>query len=367
MRKLIIVSIASLFIISCSANKFKINGKIEGAVNQIVYLEQVLENDFIRVDSTTMEDGKFNFKGTVACPDIYAIVFGKTQDRIVLFLENSEISITGSMDDFENVSIVGSDTHDILLGFNKMVEEKSQPLMDINFQYQSAAEDGILTASLEEELTNQYLAEMKLFTESVKQFVKEHSHSVVSAYITLIHLIEPLELNELKEIASAFPDNIKMSQFVKALNEHIEVEERTSVGQPYINIVLPDQLGQDLELSTFIGENYVLVDFWAGWCLPCRQENPNLVSLYKKYKSKGFDIFGVSFDRSREQWLDAIKSDELQWVQVSDLLGWESPVAKQYGIMSIPSNVLISPDGKIVAKNLKGEELQRKLEELFAK
>jgi thiol-disulfide isomerase/thioredoxin len=365
MKKILVLPLVIFVMLSCSSNKYKINGDIERAPEQTVYLMQIMENDYITVDSTLIKDGKFTFKGSVPYPDIYAIHFDQTQERIVLFLENSDITIIGSMNDFQAIEIVGSESHNILLDFNKLAEEKSQTLMDISFQYQSAAMDGILTSTLEEELTNEYMAEIEIFMGHIKQFVKDNNHSVVSAYITLIHLIDQLELTELQEIAGAFPSNIQESQFVAALNDHLAVEMRTSIGQPYTDFILSDPLGQEIALSTFVGENYVLLDFWAGWCAPCRQENPHLVKLYNTYKSKGFDIYGVSFDRSRDQWLEAIKQDGLLWTQVSDLTGWESPIAKLYGIMSIPANLLISPTGQIIAKNLRGSDLEDKLKEIF--
>jgi thiol-disulfide isomerase/thioredoxin len=128
---------------------------------------------------------------------------------------------------------------------------------------------------------------------------------------------------------------------------------------------MQDTSGMSLSIANLIGQNYLLVDFWASWCAPCREENPNLVALYNQYHDKGFDIIGVSFDSNRERWLGAIKDDSLTWNHVSDLLGWENKVGKLYGIRSIPSNVLLNPSGLIIAKNLRGEDLRKKLEELF--
>jgi peroxiredoxin len=365
MKKIIALSILAFAMLSCSSEQFRINGNIEGAEEQKVYLMQVVNNELVPIDSTTLKNGKFSFKGEVPFPDLYAIEFSSLSDRIVLFLENSEINIAGNSNELGSSTITGSASHDILLDFNRLAEENSQQLMDINFRYQSAAMDGILTSTLEEELKNEYIEESKKLVDFIKKFVADNNQSAVAAYITLVHLIDHLELNELEAIVTSFPTLIQSSPFVAALKDHISIEKRTSIGESYTDFTLPNQSGNEVSFSTFVGKNYILLDFWAGWCAPCRKENPHLVEVYNKFKSKGFDIFGVSLDQNRDQWFNAIETDGLLWTQVSDLKGWDSPIAKLYGIMSIPANLLISPKGEIVAKNLRGNELEAKLEELL--
>jgi len=141
--------------------------------------------------------------------------------------------------------------------------------------------------------------------------------------------------------------------------------KRTSVGQMYVPFSMPDSAGMMIPVADLVGSNYLLVDFWASWCAPCREENPNLVRLYNNYHERGFEIFGVSFDSNRERWLGAIQDDSLTWNHVSDLKGWENSAGKLYGIRSIPANVLLDTTGVIIAKNLRGDDLKMKLEELF--
>jgi peroxiredoxin len=146
----------------------------------------------------------------------------------------------------------------------------------------------------------------------------------------------------------------------------IEIAKKTGVGKPAIDFTQNDTLGNPVSLSSFRGK-YVLIDFWASWCGPCRKENPNLVAAYAKYNNKGFDVLGVSLDQptGKEKWMKAIHDDKLTWTQVSDLKYWKNDVAVMYGIQAIPQNYLIDPKGIIVGKNLRGDELLDKLEEIF--
>jgi peroxiredoxin len=141
------------------------------------------------------------------------------------------------------------------------------------------------------------------------------------------------------------------------------VLKKVAIGQPFIDIVMEDPEGNIKKLSDLKGK-LVLVDFWASWCRPCRQENPNVVALYNEYKVKNFDIFGVSFDNDGDKWKKAIDDDSLTWHHVSDLKGWNSAAGKLYGVRAIPHTVLVSPDGIILDKNLRGEELRKKVQEL---
>ena len=192
-----------------------------------------------------------------------------------------------------------------------------------------------------------------------------NNSSVVSAYIFYRNAYN-FDETDLEPIAENFDAGISESVYVKSIVERVEILKRVAIGQPAIDFTMKDIEGNDLMLSSLYGK-YLLVDFWASWCGPCRRENPNIVRAYNDYKDKGFDILGVSFDKDRGKWIEAVRLDELTWHQVSDLQGWGNAAGKLYGVNSIPANVLLDLQGTIIAKNLRGKNLRLKLEELMSR
>ena len=177
---------------------------------------------------------------------------------------------------------------------------------------------------------------------------------------------EIVDVTNVRPIFDALSDALKNSTEGKEFEEKLTIAENTEVGKDAMDFTQNDTLGHPVSLSSFRGK-YVLLDFWASWCGPCRAENPNVVKAYAKFHAKGFDVLSVSLDRTvdKEKWLKAIHDDRLAWTQVSDLGFWNNAVAREYGITSIPQNFLIDPQGKIVGKNLHGEDLEKKLSEIF--
>jgi peroxiredoxin len=199
----------------------------------------------------------------------------------------------------------------------------------------------------------------------IYRFLGNKYNSHIAPFIIRKYLVFELEYEGLDSLLNKIDPNVRNSPDYVYLSDRLETIKKVSVGQPAPEFTLNDPDGNPIAISSFRGK-YLLIDFWASWCGPCRRENPNVVTVYNDFNDKGFEIIGVSLDRDREKWLGAIESDHLTWPHVSDLQYWDSAAGKLYGINSIPANVLVDRGGIIVARNLHGDDLRKKLQELYA-
>jgi peroxiredoxin len=370
---LIVFALAAPLALCAQKGAFTIEGKI-GTINAPakVYLTYRQSNGPI-TDSALVENGAFEFKGTVAEPVQGTIVLnylgsgtkGKRVHKRTLYLEAATISIN-SADSLTNATITGSKVnadYDQLVKVLKPSTEKMDAFMADYFALPPEKQKDTAIRAVLDKKYNAIDEEQKA---AYVGFIKSHPNTIVS-------------LDALKKFGGSIPDysvvaplfesfskRLKNSASGKEYGEGLAKLKATAVGAIAPEFTQNDPDGNPVKLSSFRGK-YLLVDFWASWCGPCRAENPNVVKAYTKYHDKGFEILGVSLDdeKGRTNWLNAIKKDGLTWKQVSDLKAWNNEAAQLYAIKAIPQNVLLDPSGKIIAKNLRAEALDKKLAELL--
>lgn len=308
-------------------NPVKIEGTVSHTAGATVYLQEFRDKIFYTVDSAAVKNGHFQFHSSIRTPEVYGLTLNKEKSPVFLFLDAGDTSVKVELDSssyYRNTKITGSSASDLY--------EK----------YKSAGRDFKIDA-----------------------FIRENPNSIVPAYVLYRNFAYRLESEQIREYLALLHPSLQESVYGKNLRDYLVTLEKVKTGEKAPDFTLADPEGKPITLSAHFGK-YILLDFWAAWCGPCRKENPNVVEAYQKYKEKGFDVFGVSLDRTKEAWVKAIEKDNLTWTHVSDLIYWKSVPAALYGVRAIPANFLISPEGIIIAKNLRGEDLQNKLAEIFS-
>jgi len=364
MKNVLIILVFALAAFSCQSAKdeYSIKGSVAGVETGKVYLQKLVDGQPQSVDTADLVGGKFTFKGKMEMPDIRFLRLNDQDYFAQFFLDNANITVTANKDSLRNTKITGSPTQDVFKIYITEMEKLNKEVMALQEKYQSAMSMNNTDAAEKAKIDYQAMIDNnKVYT---KNFVKEHSNSVVSPYITLFQLASQIDGSELDSIASKFAPELSKSEYVVKINEIVQEQKKTAIGVMAPDFTMNDPEGKPIQLSSLKGK-VVLVDFWASWCGPCRQENPNVVKLYQQYHSKGFEILGVSLDKTKEDWLKAIAADNLTWIHVSDLQFWQNTAARLYGVNAIPQSFLLDKDGKIIAKGLRGEQLAKKMMELF--
>ena len=375
MKKIFSLLLLSLFLFSCSKG-YVIHGSVDGVPNGtrvILERQQQSLGFLVTIDSTTVQDGHFTFEGKAAEPALHQIAIDSIRGKSLVIVEKGEISIKINKQNVALNKVSGTYNNDELTAFGTKTAAIQKKVMD----FQKANNDVMKEARAKKDtatirrLFRENRALKNDINKELLALQEDYTNKHPKAFISLILVQSAMsypdaDIAKVKGRFDALDAPLKETVLGKNVEKKLEELKTVGVGRKAPDFSAPDTTGKNVALNESMGA-VTIIDFWASWCPPCRKENPNMVALYKEFHDKGLNIIGVSLDKDATKWKEAIEKDGLVWTQVSNLKYWDDPIAQKYGIESIPATFVLNQYGVVVAKDLTGEALRKKVANLLEK
>lgn len=366
MKKIGLIIVLLLGLVACETvaeNTYKVTVNAEGAEDgKLVYLQKPQTGMPPSViDTLEIKNGTVEFSGTAKSPQLHYLLFEGNRGILPLILEQGTITVTAHIDSLNTSKVVGTPSNDDFTSFIEGTMGIRDKMASIQQQGMEAQQKGdTVTLNTLTETFKEVQEEARAYEQN---FVKNNPDSYISLMV-LQQMASSPHADKAAELFEALSEDLKNNEIGKALTKQFEGIKKLAIGSVAPDFSAPTPEGDTISLKSSLGK-VTIVDFWAAWCKPCRVENPNLVKLYNDFHEKGLSVVGVSLDRKAEDWVKAIEEDQLPWHHMSNLKFWQDPIAKLYNIKSIPATYILDAEGRIIAKDLRGEELYNKISTLL--